>query len=94
MFFALMAFLSVRNAGAVDGPYVSLALATVSFFYAFSGLADGQYTHRGHVIASLPQDPWGFWIIFFAAASFGAGALVYAYTQGKPRKRPAPIVAP
>jgi len=82
LFFALMVFLSVRNAGAIESPYVYIAFSLVSFFYSFSGLASGEFTWKNHTF-TLQQDPQLFWASFLVTSIFGVGLLVYAYAQSK-----------
>ena len=82
LFFALMVFLSVRNAGAIESPYVYLAVSLVSFFYSFMGLASGTFTWKSHTV-TLQQDPQLFWAAFFATSIFGVGLLIYARAQSR-----------
>lgn len=82
LFFALMVFLSVRNAGAIESPYVYLAVSLISFFYSFSGLASGKFSWKSYTV-TLQQDSQIFWAVFFATSIFGAGLLLYAHAQSK-----------
>lgn len=80
LFFALMVFLSVRNAGSIESPFVYLAVALVSFFYSFMGLASGAFTWKNHTV-TIQQDPQLFWAAFFVTSIFGVGLLIYARSQ-------------
>lgn len=85
LFFGVMVFLSVRNAGAADSPYILFAFSCVFFFYSFTGLADGEYNWGRHSVA-VAQNPQFFWSIFAATFLFGVVLLAYGYAQIKRRK--------
>ena len=81
-FFIIMVFLSVRNAGKIDSPYIYLAFSAGSLFYSLLGLVAGEFTRRGRTI-TIEQDPQLFWTVFVTAFLFGAGSLVYGLAQLK-----------
>jgi hypothetical protein len=84
-FFILMAYLSIRNAGAADSPYIYFAFSAAAFFYSFLGLATGEYSWRRHSV-DLQSEPQLFWAIFVVTFLLGIGVLGYGYAQIKKRK--------
>ena len=86
LFFFVMALLSIRNAGAVESPYVFLAISAASLFYSFTGLSSGQYTWHRHTI-TLQQDPQLFWAAFLGAFLLGIGVLAYVYAKNNKCRR-------
>lgn len=84
-FFLLMAFLSIKNKGAIDGPFLYFALSAVSLFYCFGGLVDGEYA-RGGLKFPLSKEPTAFWLTFTTSLSFGLGTLIYGLRQFKKQR--------
>jgi len=82
VFFIVMVFLSVRNAGRIDSPYIYLAVSAGAFFYSLPGLVTGAFTWRGQTI-SIEQAPQLFWTVFVTTFLLGAGLLVYGLAQLK-----------
>ena len=80
LFLVVMAWLSFRNAGATNGPYVFVAVSAASLFYSFLGLSSGKYSWRNHTVA-LEHDPELYWVVFIATSLLGFGVLAYAYVK-------------
>ncbi len=87
VFFILMVFLSVRNAGRIDSPYIYLAFSAVAFFYSLPGLIAGEYSWRRKII-TIEQDPQLFWTVFVITFLLGAGLLIYGLAQLKKMPNP------
>jgi hypothetical protein len=81
-FFGVLTYLSIRNAGTLDSPYVWWALAAVFFCYSLIGVVDGVYPWRRYAI-SLELDPMSFWAIFVSTIAAGIIAFAYGYSQKK-----------
>lgn len=79
-FFLLLAYLSITNKGAIDGPFLYFALSAVSLFYCFGGLIDGEYA-RGGLKFALDKKPTAFWLTFTTTLFFGLGTLIYGLRQ-------------
>ena len=76
----LMAYLSFKNNGALDGPFLYFALSATSLFYCFVGLMDGEYA-RGGLKFALDKKPTEFWLTFTTTLFFGLGTLIYGVRQ-------------
>ena len=85
-FFLLMAYLSIKNKGAIDSPFLYFALSAVSLFYCFGGLIDGEYA-RGGLKYPLDQKPTAFWLTFTTTLFFGLGTLIYGLRQFRKGRR-------
>lgn len=81
-FFLLMAYLSIKNKGAIDGPFLYFAMSAVSLFYCFGGLIDGEYA-RGGLKFTLDRKPTAFWLMFTTTLFIGLGTLIYGFRQLK-----------
>lgn len=86
-FFSLMAYLSFRNAGAVDSPYIYFAFSAVTFFYFFTGVDSGEYSWKRYSF-SLQNEPEMYWLIFSVTLLSACGLLVYGYAESKKRSSP------
>ena len=86
-FFAFMAYLSFRNSGAVDSPYVYFALSAVAFFYLATGVVSGEYSWKRYSF-SVQHEPEMFWSIFSVSLLIACGLLVYGYAESKKKSSP------
>lgn len=82
VFFIFMVFLSVRNAGRIDSPYIYLAVSATTFSYSLVGLLTGEFMRRGRII-TIEQDFQLFWTVFATTFLIGLGSLVYGLAQLK-----------
>jgi hypothetical protein len=86
-FFAFMAYLSFRNSGAVDSPYIFFAIAAVTFFYSLTGVVSGEYSWKRYSF-SVQHEPEMFWSIFSVSLLIACGLLVYGYAESKKKTSP------
>ena len=80
LFFVLMTFLSFKNSGAVDGPYIYFGFSAVMLFCSFKGLMSGIFGTPSFQI-KLQENPLGFWSLFSIYGLLSIGCFIYALTK-------------
>lgn len=79
-FFTSMLYLSLRNAGKIDSPYIFVAGGAVSFAYSLIGVVTGQYTWKRYTVRA-EQDPEVYWSILLVTLLFSLGLFSYGYLR-------------
>lgn len=82
VFFGLMGYFSIRNAGNNDSPFVWWAIGLVFLFYSLIGIMDDAYPWRGYTI-SLEHEPGLYWMICAATLSTGIAIIAYGISRRK-----------
>jgi hypothetical protein len=78
----MLGYLSIRNAGAPESPFLWWAIGTVLLCYSLIGIIDGAYPWKRYTI-SLERDPILFWAIFAFTIASGVWAVIYGILQKK-----------